>query len=822
MKSSVKNISARRVWVSTAFAVGCMAVGAQGSESRVSAPIGFSQFTSAPLYFEQNAGQFGDGSEFVARGSQCTVLLAPAGAKILLGKNTSETPVRQESVLRVVSLNLVNANSSASMAGREEIPAKANYFLGNDSSKWQRGVPLFSRVQVSDVYPGVQVVYYANQSAQLEYDFLLQPAAQPEQVRFRVEGADRVQVSGAGNLSLKIGPEEIQQHKPVAYQEKGGVRQEVAANYHLNADGTVGFQLGEYDHTLPLVIDPVLDFVTYIGGKKLDIGWAITLDAANNIYVAGETLSETLPTLNPIQFGTTNFAQFHGGNHSFGDAFVAKYDNSGVLRFLTYLGGKTDDGALGIAYDPTGAGSVWVTGFTDSTNFPLVNPMRDALTGPNKNAKKVFAPDAFLARLDLTGETLLYSTLFGGENIDEGVGLAVDASGGVYLTGLTGSTNLTGLAANSFQTIPGGNMDAFVAKIVPIAENIYTNAYTSFLGGTNVEYGLSIAVDSGLDAWVTGLTFSTNFFTTNALQLPPGVSLFFTNGITFTNLNAQPMDEQRKKALRSDAFITEFSPDGTTVPFSTFLGGTNDDAGERIVIDRLHGDKIFVTGYTLSRDFPTNRITVLPVPPGITNEIVVYPNMATNFLAHVFVTEITSPSSPSLGFSTHFGGSVADLGVGAALDDNGLLYVTGSAGSTNLFPSILMVTNFTTSIKHGVTVTNYFGILTNSPVFANLSSTNETVKLKHKGNTNDVFVAVLSAETEFTNFLHAIVLGGPGQDEANGIAVDHDGGAVYLVGSTTSATNFATTNAAQPIFGGPKNSKISDAFVGKIQIVPVP
>src|SRR6185437_8017706 len=242
-----------------------------------------------------------------------------------------------------------------------------------------------------------------------------------EQIRFRITGADSVQVDASGNLVLKIDSEEIRQHQPVAYQEVRGVRTPVAANYHSNADGTVGFVLGQYDRNLPLTIDPVLDFLTYLGGKKMELGHGIALDDSGNIYVAGETLSTGLPTLNPIQFGATNFSKFRGGNNAFGDAFVAKYDNSGVLQFLTYLGGKNDNGALGIAFDNSVNGpAVWVAGFTDSTNFPLVNPIDPQLTGPTKNAKHVPAVDAFVSKLDPTGANLLFSSYFGGDNIDEG------------------------------------------------------------------------------------------------------------------------------------------------------------------------------------------------------------------------------------------------------------------------------------------------------------------------------------------------------------------------------------------------------------------
>ncbi|HEX4263388.1 MAG TPA: SBBP repeat-containing protein [Verrucomicrobiae bacterium] len=824
MKLSVKEVLARRISVSIACVAVAVALEGRGAENKVARPVSLASFTNTPLYFEANAGQSGDAGQFIARGAGCSVLLASTGAEIVLGTAENQT------ALRSVRLELVGANGASKMTGREEMPGRANYLIGNEPSKWHTGIPLFSKVQVDDVYPGMQVVYYANQSAQLEYDFLLQAGAQPGQIRFRVEGADQVRVDAAGNLALKIGGEEIRQHKPVAYQETSGVRQEVSASYHLNADGTVGFVLGEFDHNLPLVIDPVLDFMTYMGGKKVDIGWSVALDGDQNVYITGEALSMNLLTTNTILFGNTNFNKFRGGNNSFGDAFVAKYNTSGALQFLTYLGGKTDDGALSIAFDSLN-NAVWVTGFTDSTNFPLQNPIRSQLTGPNKNARRIFPVDAFIVKLDLSGTNLLFSTLFGGENIDEGMGIAVDASGFVYVTGLTSSTNLTGILPNAFQTTNCGRFDAFVTKLASAGDNIYTNVYTTFFGGTNLDYGLSIAADSQQDAWVTGLTFSTNLFTTNAIQLAYGA---FPGGHTFTNLNTQT-NNNRRVSLHSDAFVTEISPNGSTVPFSTFLGGSNDDVGEHITIDM--SDNVYVTGYTFSREFPTNVITV-PTTNTVTvvttnsgtletntygPDVFVFPNVSTNFASHVFLTEFTN-STPAyaLAYSTHFGGNFADQGLGLAVDNNGLIYVTGSVGSTNFYSTNIIV--LTNSIDHAVTnhhQIEYPGFSVSNPIFSNLTSTN-TAKLKRTGaNTNDVFVAVLAPG--MGTFVQSIIVGGPGEDDANGIAVDPAGSAVYIVGATTSITNFATPNAPQTLFGGGKsNRRFSDAFVGKIQIVPSP
>jgi hypothetical protein len=808
MSSSATQVLARRI--SIAFVIACSALGARGSQNNSARPVEFSRLANAPLYFESNAGQFEGAGQFIARGSDCTVSLAPTEAQIILSGSSD----KGANIPRAVRLQLVGANPSASIAGRDVMPARANYFVGSESSQWRTGIPLFAKVSVDQVYPGVQVIYYVSQSAQLEYDFLLQPGAAAERIQFRITGADSVRVDADGNLVLKIGSQEICQHKPVAFQQNGGARSPVNANYRLNADGTVGFALGEYDHALPLTIDPVLDFLTYLGGKKIEMGHAIAVDGDGNIYVTGETLTTGLATTNFIQFGATNFQKFRGGNNAFGDAFVAKYDNSGVLLFLTYLGGRNDDGAYGIAYDAVG-GAIWVAGFTDSTNFPLVNPIRSQVTGQTKNARHIPPTDAFIAKLDVSGTNLLFSTYFGGDSIDEATAITTDAAGSIYVTGLTSSTNLP-VMPDAYQTGIAGDFDAFITKLSG-SGTAYTSVYTTYLGGTNVDFALGIVVDSSLNAWVTGLTLSTNFPLVAPLELPPGVNVFFPDGYAGTNLNTgKKITKEKDAEIKSDVFVAQLNPTGTLAPFSSYLGGSNDDVGQQITIDMA--DNVYITGFTLSDNFPTNQLTATPTnfAPPVTNQVV-FTSPGTNFHSHVFVAKIVNHL---LDRSIAFGGNLSDKGAGIAVDNSGLVYVTGSVGSTNFFQRPLLVTNSTTSIKHGETVTNYFGIATNSPVFTDLSSTNVTVKFKHGANTNDVFVMVLSSD--LSTFVNTILLGGPGRDDGEAIAVAPDGHAVYLVGTTTSATNF-TLNAAQPKFGGKgNNSKISDAFVGKIQMVPSP
>ena len=832
----MKRILGGRIWLSAAVVLACLALGTRVFAKNGATSAEFSRFASAPLCFEPGSAHDG-APQFIARGAECSVFLMPTEADIVVGNGLDNIASGRERSVHAVRLSLVGANGGAKMTGRDPLSARANYFVGSDPARWRPGVPLFSRVQVDEVYPGVQVIYYANQSAQLEYDFVLRAGARPEEIRFQIDGADSVQVDSAGNLVLKIGGNEIRQLPPVVYQESGGRRRQIPAGYHLNSDRTVGLMVADYDRNAPLTIDPVLDFLTYMGRNKTDIGWAIALDASNNIYVTGETLSKNLPTTNEIVFFNHDFTNFQGGTGGFGDAFVASYDTTGALRYLSYFGGRIDDGALAIATDGNpaadGGEGVWLTGFTDSRDFPITTntAIRSALTGPNNNARGIFPADAFIAHLDATGSNLLYSSYFGGSNLDEGLGIAVytnnigagDTNSYVYVTGLTESDDLPGISSNSFQMHRAGRFDAFVTELIN-----GTNRFTTYLGGTNIDYGLSIAVDSKQNSWITGLTFSTNFWATNweglsnafEADIEQATTNLFESGHHFTDLNNQINTPHHNTSFRSDAFVSELSPDGTNLLFSTYLGGTNDDLGTHVAIDS--SDNVYVTGYTFGQDFPTNVVTTLFYPDYPTN-VSVFPGATSNFFSHVFVTEFTNQNGTNvIGYSTSFGGNSADRGLGIAVDASGNAYVTGSTSSTNFFETnVVILTNTIDEAgipnKHGV-FTNYNGIHTNNITFTNLSNTNVTVQVHRFGvNSNDVFVAVLSPGG--TNFIHSIILGGPGIDTPTGIAVDPAGSAAYLVGFTTSRTNFATTNAAQPFFGSP-TGRPPDAFIGKIELSP--
>ena len=717
-----------------------------------SANISAAPFLSTPpLYFEARGAQ-----NFVGQGRDCALSLTPTEAVFVLGKRATDSAEPSSTKTRLVRMTLLNANANSEMHGVNQLAGKANYLIGN-TAEWRTGIPLFAKVQTDSVYPGIDLIYYADQSARLEYDFVLQPNARPDHIAFRITGADRVSLNARGELVLKVGSNEIRQHAPVIYQVVNGQRRTISGGYRLIDHDTVGFQISDYDRTLPLTIDPVLNFSAFLGGSRSDYGWAVAVDAANNIYVAGETLSKNLKNDGLV---TTNYSGtvYHGGLGSFGDAFVAKYDGvTKALVYVTYLGGKTDDGARGLAVDD--AGNAYVTGFTDSRNFPVV-PENNQLSadtragsGRANNSFRVHPINAFVSRLNPSGTGLDFSVLLGGNFRDSGSGVALDG-GAVFVTGMTESKNFNPVP-NGFQTSHGGRADAFVVKLTNLTDPVA--AYSTYLGGANQDSAESIAVLSG-EAYITGSTKSVNFPIRNPLSFTNGAS---TNVITLDRLNRQPHG-----STRTDAFVSRLSADGSTLAYSTYLGGTDNDAGLDVKVDAAAN--AYVTGYTYSRVFPTNTI-VLPRSTG------------TSYRAHAFVTKI-APTGSNLIYSVDFGSSRTDRGTGLALNEAGQqVYVTGFTTWRNFFP------------------TNSFAEYRSTRAVARRSSVSPNGFLVGLQETGGTFPLT------FTN---AVLFGGVRNDQPHSLAVRDlgTGVAAWIAGQTTSP-DFVITNSTE------RKGKSRDAFV---------
>jgi hypothetical protein len=661
---------------------------AQHSILQTADPVTSAQVSQAygqlPLSFEANQGQVDSQVNFLSRGAGYGLFLTPTEAVMAL---------QQGSAGDLLRMQVVGANPTAQAVGLDEQAGRSNYLIGNDPSQWHTDVPNFGRVAYCDVYPGINLLYYGNQR-QLEYDFVVAPGADPRAIALRFDGAERLTLDGQGNLVVHTTGGETIQHAPVLYQEIQGSRTPVSGAYVLQGQDQVDFQVGTYDPTKPLVIDPVFSLVysTYLGGRA----FAIALDSAGNAYVTGMTGS-ALPTLNPFQ------SKNAGGL----DVFVTKLNAAGSgLIYSTYLGGSGDDVGYGIAVDS--AGNALVTGLIQSTNFPTVHAFQPTFSGSFS--------DAFVAKLNGAGSGLIYSTYLGGsfgagDYGDQIGGIAVDLAGNAYVTGETDSADFP-TTAGAFQTrYPGGVPNGFVTKFNPTGSVVYS----TYLGGTGGDRAYAIAVDGAGNAYVTGHTSSPDFPTTpGAYQTTGQVGAFvtklnvtgsalvystrlvgaddFTIGLGIavdgsgnayvtghTESASFPTVNAFQTALlgSGDAFVTKFNATGSALLYSTFLGGSNGDEDGRgtdecgIAVDG--SGTAYVTGFTSANNFPTkNAFQATFGGPG-----------TDAFVARFDTNQV---GNSSLIYSSVLGGSNNDKGAGIAIDANGNAYVAGSTDS-NDFPT---------------------------------------------------------------------------------------------------------------------------------------
>lgn len=508
------------------------------SKSRLSEAYG-----KLPLRFEANHGQTDGRVKFLSRGTGYGLYLTATEAVVALGGGGNSAAA--------VRMKLAGSNPDPRVEGIEELPGRSHYFVGSDPSKWRTGVPSYRRVRYESVYPGVDLVYYGNQR-RLEYDLIVAPGADPKTIALEFEGAEKIAVASDGDLVLTTSAGELRQQKPFMYQEVGGARREVAGGYRLEGD-EIGFEIGAYDRSLPLVIDPVLIYSTFLGGSGSDVARAIAADASGNAYVIGETLSTDFPSANPQRPANLR-----------GDVFVTKLDAAGsTIVYFTYLGGSGGELGNGIAVDSSG--NAYVTGSTVSADFPTVNPIQPAFSGGQSH-------DAFVAKLNAAGSALVYSTYLGGSMHDIGKDIAVDSAGSAYVTGSTSSTNFP--TFNPIQAALGGSEDAFIAKLNAAGTAL---VYSTYLGGSAQERVMDIGIDSSGNAYLAGDTPSPDFPTVNALQA----------------------------ALKGafDGFVAKLNAAGSALVYSTYLGGSNHDFAICLAVDA--SGNAYVGGETYSSDFPT-------------------------------------------------------------------------------------------------------------------------------------------------------------------------------------------------------------------------
>lgn len=739
------------------------------------------QFGKLPLSFEQNMGQTDKAVKFLARNPRYTMYLTSTEAVFVLRKFEDANKVRRQ----VLRMQIVGANTQAEVEGRDELNNKSNYFIGGDREQWRSNVSNFARVFYKGVYPGIDMVYYGQQR-ELEYDFIVAPQADPREIKLAFKGASDISLDGQGDLRIKLGERELVQPAPFIYQEVNGERKQIAGRFvikHNQQSATrnpqsvqVGFEVEDYDRSLPLVIDPKLLFSTYVGGYtefidivegQGDTAAGVAVDSNGSVYITGNTDSTDFPATSGAWQEELELrgddACLIAGPLKCGDAFVLKLNTTGTqIQYATYLGGHNSDEARAIAVDATGR--AYITGGTDpfnAANF-CINPYLWPTTFGTYQNKPCYGAradsDAFFTVLNSAGSELVYSTYYGGgfvggDNNDIGNAIAIDSSGNGYIAGETTSNNLPD--KNAFQNnraSSGTGKDAFVAKFNPAETNNDSFLYGSYLGGTGDDIALGIAVDAVGNAYVVGRTASNDLDT----RAPSGQPLraSFNGGST--------------DGFIAKVDVTNASGAGSLV-YLSYYGGSGADSVNAVTVE-ANTQRAYITGRSDSATgFPL--LNAFDASAGTSSD--------------AFVAKLNADGTAQF-YSTFLGGSSFDEGLAITLDAALNVYLTGQTLSTN-FPN-----------KNGF----------------------QTVRASSDG---DAFVTKISAvgntpaqpKILYSSYLGGGGGGGTGKDIGRGIALDSKGN-VYIAGQTASAT-FPTT-AGVVKTSAPNISQFNpDAFVAKVE-----
>ncbi len=632
-------------------------------------------FSMTPFSFERNQGQTDPSVKFFTRIDGALVFLTAEGLIVDL----SET--------EMMKMQFMVANPSPKLTGEILLDTRSNYLIGDNPSRWTRQVPHYERVRYHDIYPGIDVVFYFREG-HLEYDFVLSPAADPDSIRLEFTGMDELAMNLDEQLVLSFDTGDIINAIPAIYQDIQGQRVMLDGRQVLDDSGHIRFELPAYHKEYALVIDPVLRFsrflggsgeeeiislttdsegnifiaggtsspdmplsqarlpyqasmfdvegnrlafigkldptgthliyLTYLGGTKTATSHYVRVDADGFAYSAGRTEADDFPTVNPIQ------SRYGGGSD---DVFLSKLSPDGSsLIYSTYLGGSEYDQARSLALDDEG--SVYLTGRTESANYPVVNPIIPSFGG---------SQDGFVTKVSPEGDRIIYSTYLGGSQNDIGHAITVDAEGNAYVTGLSNSPDFPTVNAYQDSYRGGDGDDTIVVKVSPDGSRF---VYSTFIGGSgDDDESRAIAIDSNGNAVITGYTRSEDFPVLNPLQADFG-------GPTH------------------DVFVSSLNPDGSGLVFSTYIGGSTSDYGRGLALD--DEDFIYLTGYTNSTDFPL----VEPLQD----------HYAGGQGGDVIILKL-DPKASRLLYSTYLGGEMHERGRAITVDSAGNILVSGHTQS---------------------------------------------------------------------------------------------------------------------------------------------
>jgi len=634
---------------------------------QATAVAGIGGSPALPFSFVENKGQAEPGVRYLGNGPEFKAWFHSGGVTFQQGNAK-------------VHFSFAGALPDPVIEPMAPLGATANYLRGRDAANWHTELPLFSALYYRRVWAGIDVRFTG--TSHLKTEYVVAPHSSPDAIRIRFDGHAAILRDGSLIVTGKSG--EYRENKPILFQGDGPERTEVSGNFRLDADGSVGFDVGPYDRERVLTIDPTIVFSGYFGGSAQSTITAIGIDSAYNTVVAGWTTSTDLPASNGAR------SSYAGGV----DAFVASFNPAGgTLNFCTYLGGSADDRAFALALD--GNNNIYVTGWTSSSNFPTLKPIQPRIGG---------ARDAFVAELNAAGNALVFSTYLGGSGVDSGYGIALDSANAIVVTGDTTSTNLP-TTAGVIQPRLAGGQDAFIAKLA--AGGGALSAMTYF-GGNSTDHSAAVKLDASNSIFLGGSTFSTNFPTVSAAQAHSGGG--------------------------QDAFVAKVSADCKTLIFSTYFGGSGGSAGAPEEINAIAmgpGGNLIVGGTTSSIDLPIGDKPIQASFGGGSTD---------GFMARFYGV------NGALQYSTYIGGS-SDDGVNAVVVDfAGNVFGAGYTSSTDFFTQ-----NPQQSSNHG-------GM--------------DAFVIKH----------------QWTRVMYSTYLGGQGNDSANAIAVDSMTSAV--VAGTTGSSNF--------------------------------
>jgi hypothetical protein len=738
---------------------------------------------SLPLFFEPNQGQTAPQVKFLAHGSGYGLFLTDDEAVLQLQQARpnprTAADVPAPTPRSVIRMKLDGANSAASVSGAEPLPGKSNYLIGNDPAKWRSNIPQFARVEYKSVYPGVDLVYYGDQG-QLEYDFRVAPAADPNQIVLSFQGASAHIVSAvsgesgdSGDLILSTANGDIRFHAPRVYQpaapesgdSSGNAEKAIAGSFRQLADNKIGFVIGDYDHDRELVIDPVLTYSTYLGGTGAEGLVKVAVDSAGLIYVAGSTTSTDFP-LNTFYANNPPYQPKLEGTQNIFIAVIdptlqpPTYVPAQQLVYATYLGGSGVDSLAGVAVDS--AFSIYVAGTTTSPDFPTNGALTPFQAAPQTGTH------GFLSKIGNTSPTtsivygLAYSTYLAGNGIDAVSGLAIDSAQNAFVTGVTTSSNpaSAGFPANpnGYQTVSNspGNPQFFASKIYTAGSGFQSMIYSTYFGGaipaTATAIGGGIAVDpppaSTVNIYITG--------TTNML---PGTPT--TPGFPLSNAYQSCLDQasqtscsQGTNPTNTDAFVAKINPNQVSTSsliYSTYVGGSSNETGTAIAADT--SGNAYITGSTNSTDWVSSGSGFQTAYGGGGDDAFI-----------VKIGNLVGSNYP-LTYFTYLGGNGDDIGEDIKVDTVQAAHVAGSTTSTN----------FPTTIN------------TLQPTLIG---------------TQNAFVASIGTSLsgmgagDFSTYL-----GGAPSDQGTGVAIDIFG-ATYVAGTTTSSTFPVKSNPFQSTLPG--------------------